>query len=128
MSADEESVMATQNYPAFDEEVIAASLKAAQQNAKSLRKELTADANQFEHGTLKVGAQCISVTVQNGQACLHLPIVGDECISVPSWVPNGSACSACLDICTKMGFPCGIQVTLSLAGQQILQKTFGCSC
>lgn len=120
--------MATQPLPSFDQAVIEASLDAAKRHADTLQQKVANGPLQFADGSLKVAAQCISVTIQNGQACLNLPIVGNECISVPSWVPNGSACSACLDICTKWGIPCGIEVTLSVAGQQILQKTFGCSC
>ena len=67
---------------------------------------------------------CVSATVQGGQACINTPI-GNECIGVPSWVPNGTAASACLDVCTHFGVPTGVTVTLTALGQQIAQESFG---
>ena len=119
---------ATTDLPEFSAEAISQALEAAQRYSKPRMLAATSQGMVFADGSLKVAAQCISVTVKNGQACLNLPVVGSECLSVPSWVPNGTAVQACLDICTKWGVPCGVEVTLSLAGQKILSKGFGCSC
>lgn len=119
---------ASTSYPGFSAEAIDQALEAAQRHSKALMPSAVGKGLVFVDGTLKVSAQCISVTVQNGQVCLNLPIVGSYCFSVPTWVPNGTAVQACLDICTKWGIPCGVEVTVSLAGQRILSKGFGCSC
>lgn len=121
--------MATHEHASFDPEIIKESLAAAKAHSEDLRKGLSADAVELTDGALLVGAQCISVTVNNGQVCINLPLgIGSKCFTVPSWVPNGTAVQACLDICTKWGIPCGVQVTLSVAGKLILKKGFGCSC
>lgn len=122
--------MASTDYPKFSDEAVEQALEAARTHSNDLRA--AAQKNQgaaLAEGGLKVSAQCISVTVQNGQVCLNLPLgIGSVCLPVPSWVPNGSAAQACLDICTKWGIPCGVEVTVSVAGQRIVQKGFGCSC
>ena len=121
--------MATNNYPHFDQKIIDQSLDAAQQHGKALRTAAVTHETPLADGALKVSAQCISVTVQNGQVCLNLPLgIGQVCLPIPAWVPNGTAAQACLDICTKWGIPCGVEVTVSVAGQRIIQKGFGCSC
>ncbi len=120
--------MATAAYPEFSAEAIAQALEAAQRHSAPRLQAASGQGLVFADGALKVSAQCISVTVNNGQVCLNLPVVGSECFSVPSWVPNGTAVQACLDICTKWGIPCGVEVTVSLAGQKIFTKGFGCSC
>jgi len=120
--------MAATTYPEFSAEAIDQALEAARRHSSARIQAVSGQGLVFADGSLKVGAQCISVTVQNGQVCLNLPVVGSECFSVPTWVPNGTAVQACLDICTKWGVPCGVEVTVSLAGQRILSKGFGCSC
>jgi hypothetical protein len=121
--------MATQEYPSFDSEIISQSLAAAQQHSDSLRAELSPDALDLSDGALTIGAQCISITVKNHQVCINLPFgIGSKCLPVPSWVPEGSAVQACLHICTKWGIPCGVEVTVSIAGKLIIKKGFGCSC
>ena len=122
--------MANGNYPSFSSSAINQALEAAQRYGKARMPTaaLTHEAR-LDDGQLKVSAQCISVTVQNGQVCVNLPLgIGSECLPIPSWVPNGTAAQACLQICTKFGVPCGVEVTVSVAGQQIVQKGFGCSC
>lgn len=78
-------------------------------------------------GALEVQAQaCISVTIQNGQACLNIPVYGNVCVPVPYFVPNGTAAQACIDTCSKFGIPCGVKVTVSALGQTVASKSFGC--
>ena len=120
-----------ENYASFDQEAIDAALEAGQQHGQSLRamsdapeggKSITLD-----NGELKLGAQCVSVTVRDGKVCLNLPLgIGSICIPVPRWVPGGATVQACLDICTKWGIPCGVEVTGSFNGTRIFQKGFGC--
>lgn len=121
--------MATQDFPSFDPEIIAHALETAQRHNDTLRTAAADAPMQLTDGALSVSAQCVSVTVTNGQVCLNLPLgIGSVCLPVPAWVPDGTAAQACLDICTKWGIPCGVQVTVSVAGQQIIAKGFGCSC
>lgn len=122
--------MATSDLPSFDAKIIEQSLEAAKRGSDTLLKAAAkGGGHALADGALKVSAQCVSVTVTNGQVCLNLPLgIGSVCLPVPSWVPNGTAARACLDICTKWGIPCGVEVTVSVAGQQIISKGFGCSC
>lgn len=116
--------MATEGLPSFDETQIQQTLE----SVKSHQKPLVAT-DDHDDGIMKTAAaSCITVTVNNGQVCLNIPIYGSVCLPVPSWVPNGTAASACVSICTKWGIPCGVQVTVSVGGQPIIQKGFGCSC
>lgn len=119
------------SHPEFDKQSIEHALDAAQRHARELTAQKGAVTHQspLEDGALKVSAKCISVTVADGKVCLNLPFgIGNVCLPVPSWVPNGTAAQACLDICTKWGVPCGVEVTVSVAGQRVIQKHFGCSC
>ncbi|KQT61519.1 hypothetical protein ASG52_01120 [Methylobacterium sp. Leaf456] len=117
------------NHPEFDPQSIDQALEAARRHAQDRMPKATNNQTPLDDGSLKVAAQCISVTVQNGQVCLNLPLgIGSVCLPVPSWIPNGTAAQACIDICTKWGIPCGVEVTVSVAGQRIVQKNFGCSC
>ena len=119
--------MATQQHPSFDSKAIEHAIETAQRHGKAVQAKAGGHAIGTDNGELKVSAQCISVTVQNGQVCLNLPLgLGSICLPVPSWVPNGASVQACLDICTVWGVPCGVEVTVSFNGQRIIQKGFGC--
>lgn len=69
---------------------------------------------------------CVSVTIQNGQVCLNVPIFGSICIPIPLPFPNGTAAEACIDLCKRFGIPCGVKVTVSVLGQIVASKGFGC--
>lgn len=121
--------MASNNYPQFDEQKVQEAIATARRHSESLQEAGGGRELSLDDGRLKVSAQCISVTVQNGQVCLNLPLgLGQVCLPIPPWVPSGTAAQACIDICTKWGIPCGVEVTVSVAGQQVVQKGFGCSC
>jgi len=121
--------MANEDYPQFSSEAIDQAIEAARKHSESLQATGGDRNMSLADGGLKISAQCISVTVQNGQACVNLPLgLGSACLPIPGWIPNGTAAQACLDLCTKWGIPCGVEVTVSVAGQQIVQKTYGCSC
>jgi len=115
------------NEPEFSAERVQHALDAAAQHNQS--KGLTANAdgtNILAGGELSVLAECISVTVQNGKVCLNLPLgIGSVCIPVPAFIPSGTAAQACLSICTTWGIPTGVKVTISVAGQVIVSKSFG---
>lgn len=121
--------MATAELPKFDAKKIEQALETAQRHNDALRATVKGKTVALTDGALGISGGCISVTVQNGQVCLNLPLgIGSVCLPVPSWIPNGTAAQACINICTKWGIPCGVEVTVSVAGQQIIQKGFGCSC
>ena len=59
-------------------------------------------------GHFLVTAECISVTVEDNQVCLTLPLgIGNVCLPMPVSVPNGTAAQACLAICSTFGIPTG---------------------
>lgn len=114
--------------PSFDEEKIQHAIDAAQRHSEKLHADSPGGA-QLTSGELLVAGGCVSVTVNNGQVCVNLPLgIGSVCLPIPAWIPNGTAAQACIQICTKWGIPCGVELTVSVAGQQIIQKGFGCSC
>ena len=117
-----------QDRASFDEDRINAAIETAQRHSHTMRAQKS-DGAVLADGALTVAAQCVSVTVNNGEVCLDLPLgIGHVCLPVPSWVPNGEAAKACIDLCTKWGIPCGVEVTISIAGEKIISKGFGCSC
>lgn len=119
--------MATQSYPEFDSNAIEQAIATAQRHSDNVQTKAGGHQIGTDNGELKVSAQCIGVTVNNGQVCLNLPLgLGSICLPVPSWVPSGATVQACLDICTVWGIPCGVEVTVSFNGQRIIQKGFGC--
>lgn len=121
--------MASSAHPGFTDARVQQAIETAQRHADTMRARVGATPDQLADGALKVAAECISVTVNNGQVCVNLPLgIGSVCLPVPSWVPNGTAAQACIDICIKWGIPCGVELTVSVAGQRIVQKGFGCSC
>lgn len=113
----------------FDADKIEKALEAARRYSETVRKKSDGKTILAEDGSLQVRAECISLTVDNGEVCLKLPLgLGQVCLPIPSWIPTGTAAQACIDICTKWGIPCGVEVTISVAGQQIVKKGIGCSC
>ena len=117
-----------QDRASFDEGRIREAIETARRHSQALHAE-NGSSPVLTDGALSVAAECVSVTVHNGEVCLSLPLgIGNVCLPVPSWVPDGEAAKACIDICTKWGVPCGVEVTVSIAGEKIVSKGFGCSC
>ncbi|CAN5504958.1 hypothetical protein BH11PSE4_BH11PSE4_06530 [soil metagenome] len=78
-----------------------------------------------DDGHLSTLAECVTLTVSNGQACLNLPLgIGHVCLPVPVSY-DGKVASACLSICTTWGIPTGVRVTVTVAGVTIVSKSFG---
>lgn len=115
----------------FDAESVNEALAAAREPTSAgelsmMSAGATAQSSLAEAGAMSIAAQCISVTVQNKKVCLSLPLgIGRVCLPIPSWIPNGKVAQACLSICTTWGIPTGVRVTISVAGQTIVSKSFG---
>lgn len=115
-----------QDLPSFSDAKVQEALDAAK---KFYGEKLTAGAGAQEithdDGHLSLRAQCITLTISNGKVCVNLPLgIGSVCLPVPGSY-NGQVASACIDICTTWGIPTGVRLTVSVAGVQIVQKTFG---
>lgn len=112
----------------FSAQSVNEALAAARQQTSpaEFAAESTAESTLAESGEMEIAAQCISVTVQNRKVCINLPLgIGRVCLPVPGFIPNGQAAQACLSICTTFGIPTGVKVTVSVAGQVIVRKSFG---
>jgi len=71
-------------------------------------------------------AECVSVTVENKEVCLNLPLgLGRKCVEVPDWVPNGEAARACISIKKKWGVPVGINLCVYVADREAACAYFG---
>ncbi|HEX2020030.1 MAG TPA: hypothetical protein VGO17_13915 [Aurantimonas sp.] len=71
-------------------------------------------------------AECVSVTVENNRVCVSLPLgLGKHCIPIPRGIPDGEAGKACLSICTTLGFPTGVKVSVVIGGITVVSETFG---
>ena len=113
-------------YHPFDENATAAAIETARKHYHSDALKAQATNPSFgSNGHMLLAAQCISVTVENGKVCLSLPVVGKECLPIPSTIPNGTAAEACLSICTAYGIPTGVEVTIAIAGRTIVRQAFG---
>jgi len=113
-------------YPQFDDKHVEAALEAARNyhDVEALQGKRRA-LEPMDDGHLSISAGCISVTVQNGQVCLNLPLgIGSICLPIPSTFPSGTAAQACISICTTWGIPTGVRLTISIAGIVIINKTF----
>ena len=114
------------DYPSFSEQAVNSAIQAANEHYAStdtLKSQASSVAG--DDGHLALLAECISVTISNGKACLNLPLgIGHVCIPVPVKF-DGEVAQACLHICTTFGIPTGVKVTISVAGITIVSKSFG---
>ena len=124
--------MADETYHEFDEQAVTeaiATARAAHQETTGAPMSEAASAPVSladSDGALEIAAQCITVTVANKKICVKLPLgIGQICVPVPGFVPNGQAAQACIAICTTFGIPTGVRLTVTVGGQTIVRKTFG---
>jgi hypothetical protein len=119
-----------QDVPSFSDAKVHEALDSAkkfyqQQHTQALQAQTSSTTLAHDDGHLATRAECITLTISNGQVCVNLPLgIGKVCLPVPISY-NGQVASVCLDICTTMGFPTGVKVTVTVAGIQIVQKSFG---
>jgi len=116
----------------FNDEAIRASLEVARQaSAEQLgvaQSDPTAlDLTAVLASDVSVTAECITVTVRNGQVCLSLPFgLGSICLPIPINVGDGTSGQACISIRTILGFiPVGVCVSVSVGGIEIVRQCFG---
>lgn len=115
-------------YHSFSDEAVSAALEAARRphEGKDLRAIGSVTVLDNSLSTL---AECISLTVGNGQVCLELPLgLGSVCLPIPVSFPNGTAAQACLRICTTFGVPTGVCVQVVIAGVSVVEQCFGFGC
>jgi hypothetical protein len=123
-----ESTMPT--YAKFDQDKIDAALEAARQhagpaeNAGLLKAANLSNVDMHAATEFSISGGCVTVTVENGRICVDLPLVGQYCLPVPSWIPSGAELQACVSICTTWGIPTGVKLTVSFNGSVIFTKTF----
>lgn len=114
-------------YHEFSQEDIQHIIDAGQAHHDSVNLRAMGPSDAMLHASpLVLGETCISVTVENHSVCLNLPIIDKKiCFPIPVSVPNGTAAKACLKICTTIGIPTGVCVTISALGMQIVHQCFG---
>lgn len=116
-------------YAKFDEKLIAAAIETARAQHASfgVEQQLAAGLTSIDvaaSGELSISGGCVTVKVQDGKICVDIPLVGQYCLNVPSWIPSGAELQACISICTTWGIPTGAKLTVSFNGQVIFTKTF----
>ena len=115
-----------EKYAEFSPDAVEAALEAARRPFEGQSLQALAARPVPTGSEVSLFAECISVTVTNNQICLNLPLgFGSICIPIPLSIPDGTAASACLSICTTWGIPTGIKVSVIVAGVTIVQQTFG---
>ena len=124
--------MADETYHEFDDQAVTEAIATArashQESTGAPVDSAAAEApvSLSDSGALEIAAQCITVTVANKKICVRLPLgIGNVCLPVPGFVPNGQAAQACISLCTTWGIPTGVRITVTVAGQVIIRKTFG---
>lgn len=116
------------NYYEFDAGEVQALIDAAagHEEVQGAALKAAPDQAMLRASSMKLGETCISVTVENGKVCLVLPVINQKvCLPIPSFIPNGTAAQACLKICTTLGFPTGVCVTVSALGKTVVHQCFG---
>ncbi|MBF9034468.1 hypothetical protein HKCCE2091_09470 [Rhodobacterales bacterium HKCCE2091] len=114
----------------FDDDAINKTIQSARafhaEQAAPALESLDSSSALADSGELSILAQCISLKVANHKVCLDLPLgIGKVCLPIPFNIPDGEAAKACLKICTTWGIPHGVRVTISVAGVEVVSKTFG---
>ncbi len=111
----------------FSEEAISKAIDAAKKTHEGTQLNAKeSDFNIHKGGCLLVAAECISITTENHQVCINLPLgLGKHCISLPVNIPNGTAGKACLTICTTWGIPTGVKVSVEIGGITVVSQSFG---
>lgn len=69
---------------------------------------------------------CASVTVNNNQVCVNIPVFGTHCLTLPISLPSGTAAQACVSSCGSW-IPTGACITVTALGHQIAHECIG-SC
>ena len=109
----------------FSETSVQGAIEAARSHYEGKRAVLETAAVGLDDGRLSILAECITLTIANGEVCINLPLgFGKACLPVPISY-DGQVASVCLSICSAWGVPTGVRVAVSVAGVEIVSKTFG---
>ena len=70
----------------------------------------------------------IGASIENGQACVDLPFVGRQCISLP-FLPNIGSAEACKKVRPRsiygIDIPTGVCVDVKVSGSTVAGQCFG---
>jgi len=72
-------------------------------------------------GIFRALKECIQIVVQHGEICLKLPYVGDVCVDIPDFIPDGTLVEACVEL----SFPACAKLTVKALGQTVVNQEFG---
>jgi hypothetical protein len=116
-------------YTSFDDEAVSRAIEAAGRRWEGKDLRTITEIPTTENPDLSIRAQCISVTSGNNEVCLRLPLgLGNVCLPIPFDLPDGTAASACLYICTRWGIPMGVRVRVTAGGIELVEQSFGFGC
>ena len=112
------------NYHEFNHDAIESALESVRRHYGEEQRGI-AEGAAVHSGQMSLSGGCISVTIENAKVCLNLPLgIGKVCIPVPLHF-DGQVAQACLHICTTIGIPTGVEVTISVAGTVIAKASYG---
>jgi hypothetical protein len=115
-------------YHSFSDEAVSSALEAARRPHEGRDLRAVTEISSSE-SPMRILAECISITVNNHQVCLNLPLgLGSACLPVPANIPSGTAAQACLRICTIFGIATGVCVQVIVGGVVIVEQCFGFGC
>ncbi|MBX9860561.1 MAG: hypothetical protein K2Y20_13380 [Sphingomonas sp.] len=113
-------------YHEFDKDKIDAAIATIKAHGEMMYEFSLVNAeDSYLANELSVLGACVDVVItKDHKVCIKVPIFGNKCINVPSWIPAGAKLSACATICGKF-IPTGVKITVSFNGQVIVTKVFG---
>lgn len=116
-------------YVKFSDEAVEAALQSAQ-SSESLFESRSINGTPVADITYTLRAECVEVNVTDKGVCVGLPLgLKDVCLQIPVGIDIGTVAKACLDIYYKEKFgiklPAGVEVTVYVAGQKIVQVKYG---
>src|SRR5262249_61572304 len=80
----------------------------AVQTGQAVQVAQAAPAAQPNVVTFRALKECVQLAVQHGEICLKLPVIGDVCVDIPDFIPDGTVVEAC----AELGFPACVKLTV----------------
>jgi len=101
-------------------------------NSNSMDESKNYQPLEFHPSTLAAQiTACVSATYDNGQICVHFPIVGAICFAVSLPIPSGTSVKVCMQTCGfRFGVPPfkGIRATVYADDHELWSGTIWGSC